>query len=103
MEGSIDGAVEMHGIIPRTFKEIFNCIEESEYSRQYLVRASYLEIYNETIRDLLSKDPKNKLEIKEHKEYGIYVKGLNTFVVKDLDQITNVLKVNYITFLFKYC
>lgn len=29
------------------------------------MRASYLEIYNEDIRDLLSKSPEAKLELKE--------------------------------------
>jgi kinesin family protein 3/17 len=38
------------------------------------VRASFLEIYNEEVRDLLSKDPKNKLELKEDVERGVYVK-----------------------------
>lgn len=31
---------------------------------KFLVRASYLEIYNEEIRDLLGKDTKHKLEVK---------------------------------------
>lgn len=30
-------------------------------SKEYLVRASYLELYNEDIRDLVSKNPNNKL------------------------------------------
>ena len=34
-------------------------------SKEFLVRASYLEIYNEDIRDLLSKSPEAKLELKE--------------------------------------
>ena len=32
---------------------------------KYLVHASYLEIYNEEIRDLLGKDIKRKLDLKE--------------------------------------
>jgi kinesin family protein 3/17 len=31
---------------------------------KYLIRASYLEIYNESIRDLLSKDVKAALDLK---------------------------------------
>lgn len=34
-------------------------------SKEFLVRASYLEIYNEDIRDLLSKNPEAKLDLKE--------------------------------------
>jgi hypothetical protein len=45
------------------------------------------------VRDLLSKDPKNKLEVKEHKDNGVYVKGLNAFVVKGVPELNNVLEV----------
>jgi hypothetical protein len=41
---------------------------------QFLVRASFLEIYNEEIRDLLSKDPLNKLDLRENVDSGVYVK-----------------------------
>lgn len=61
--------------------------------QQFLVRASFLEIYNEEVRDLLSKNPKNKLDLKERKEQGVYVKGLNSFVVKSVAEITSVLEV----------
>jgi kinesin family member 3A len=54
-----------------------------------LVRASYLEIYNEEIRDLLSKNGSAKLEIKE-KENVPYVKDLSTFVVKTPDDMMDV-------------
>lgn len=42
---------------------------------KYLVHASYLEIYNEEIRDLLGKDVKQKLDLKEHPDKGVYVQG----------------------------
>ena len=58
------------------------------------MRASFLEIYNEEVRDLLSKNPKNKLDLKERKEQGVYVKGLNSFVVKSVAEITSVLEVS---------
>ena len=62
--------------------------------QQFLVRASFLEIYNEEVRDLLSKNPKNKLDLKERKDQGVYVKGLNSFVVKSVAEITSVLEVS---------
>jgi kinesin family protein 3/17 len=42
----------------------FQAIDSSE-NMKYLVHASYLEIYNEEIRDLLGKDIKRKLDLKE--------------------------------------
>ena len=42
---------------------------------------SFLELYNEEIRDLLSKNAK-KLEIRE-KESGVYVKDLSKFIIQN--------------------
>ena len=63
------------GIIPRAFEHIFEVIESSE-NMKYLVHAAYLEIYNEEIRDLLGKDVKKKLDLKEHPDKGVYVPGM---------------------------
>ncbi len=81
MEGRPDPP-NMRGIIPNSFQHIFEYIANSG-NQQYLVRASYLEIYNEEIRDLLAKDPKNSLELKENIETGVYVKDLTSLVVKN--------------------
>lgn len=70
----------LKGIMPRSFEAIFSQIE-CDSSKEYLVRASYLEIYNEEIRDLLFKNGDKKLELKD-KDTGVYVKDLSTFVVK---------------------
>jgi kinesin family protein 3/17 len=91
MDGYSDDP-EQQGIIPNSFVHIFSAIENSS-NVQYLVRASFLEIYNEEIRDLLSKSPKEKLDLKEQKDSGVYVKGLNAFVVKSIPEIRNVLEV----------
>lgn len=41
------------GIIPRAMRDVFSYIRKTP-SREFLLRASYLEIYNEQIHDLLS-------------------------------------------------
>ncbi|GAB4823122.1 hypothetical protein N2152v2_010168 [Parachlorella kessleri] len=61
--------------------------------KDYLVRVSHLEVYNEEIRDLLSKDPKAKLDLRESPERGVYVKGLREFVVKSAAEMAAVLQV----------
>ena len=49
----------MKGIIPRTFDQIINIINNnSDTNKKFLLRCSYIEIYNEEIHDLLSKDVK---------------------------------------------
>jgi len=62
------------GVIPRAFEHIFEAIETSE-AKKFLVHASYLEIYNEEIRDLLGQDVKKKLDLKEHPDKGVYIQG----------------------------
>lgn len=65
--------------------------------RQYLVRATYLEIYQEEVRDLLSKNPNQRLEVKETPDKGVYVKGLVQFVVKSIAEINSVLQVGLLS------
>ena len=83
---------ELSGIIPRSFNHIFDSIDGAD-NTDFLVRASYLEIYNEDVRDLLAKNAHNKLELKESVDTGVYVKDLTAFVVKNVAEITNVLNV----------
>jgi hypothetical protein len=90
MEGRPDPP-ELRGIIPNSFQHIFDYVGSAE-SQQFLVRASYLEIYNEEIRDLLSKNPKNKLDLKEDIDSGVYVKDLTSFVVKNATEIDHVMQ-----------
>ena len=90
MEGRPDPP-SLRGIIPNSFQHIFEYVSSSQ-NQQYLVRASYLEIYNEEIRDLLSKDPKNSLELKENIDTGVYVKDLTSFVVKNVAEIDHVMQ-----------
>lgn len=47
---------------------------------RFLVRASYLQIYNEQISDLL-KPERNNLIIREDKKRGVFVEGLSEWVV----------------------
>jgi hypothetical protein len=42
------------GIIPRSFNHIVNIIDSTQ-NNKYLVRCSYIEIYNEEVHDLLGK------------------------------------------------
>ena len=61
------------------------------------MRATYLEIYQEEVRDLLSKNPNQRLDVKETPDKGVYVKGLVQFVVKSVAEINSVLQVQAAT------
>ena len=62
----------------RACNHIFERIQVTDESK-FLVHASYLEIYNEEIRDLLGKDVKQSLILKEHLDKGVYIEGLYYF------------------------
>ena len=85
------GSAENKGIIPNSFSHIFEAISLADSSKMFLVRCSYLEIYNEEIRDLLEFDPNLKLELKESKDKGIFVKGLSQKLVKSVQEIEKMM------------
>lgn len=81
MEGK-DDPPTLRGIIPRTFDHIFQRIENMAKNKQFLVKVSFLELYNEEIRDLLAKNVKNKLDIRENPDTGVYIKDLSKFMIE---------------------
>eukprot|EP00735_Rhodelphis_limneticus_P011034 TRINITY_DN4082_c0_g1::TRINITY_DN4082_c0_g1_i1::g.11857::m.11857 TRINITY_DN4082_c0_g1::TRINITY_DN4082_c0_g1_i1::g.11857 ORF type:complete len:795 (+),score=255.95,sp/P46871/KRP95_STRPU/50.96/0.0,Kinesin/PF00225.18/3.6e-119,Kinesin/PF00225.18/3.8e+03,Kinesin/PF00225.18/3.3e+03,PIF1/PF05970.9/0.082,PIF1/PF05970.9/6.8e+03 TRINITY_DN4082_c0_g1_i1:33-2387(+) len=88
MEGK--NTPEDRGIIPNSFYHVFDAIQ-SLSDRKFMVRVSFLEIYNEHVRDLLAKEPKNSLEIKENPDTGVFVKDLTTFCVNCVEEIELVM------------
>ncbi|XP_062449332.1 kinesin-like protein KIF17 isoform X2 [Rhea pennata] len=93
MQGIVDPSTQK-GIIPRAFEHIFESVQCAENAK-FLVRASYLEIYNEDIRDLLGADTKQKLELKEHPEKGVYVKGLSLHTVHSVVQCERIMETGW--------
>uniref|UniRef100_A0A3B5B5A7 Kinesin family member 17 n=1 Tax=Stegastes partitus TaxID=144197 RepID=A0A3B5B5A7_9TELE len=79
------------GVIPRAFEHIFESIQCAENTK-FLVRASYLEIYNEEIRDLLGSDTKQRLELKEHPERGVYVRDLSMHTVHSVGECERIIE-----------
>ncbi|RZF37953.1 hypothetical protein LSTR_LSTR005453 [Laodelphax striatellus] len=90
MEGNRSEAEEK-GIIPNSFAHIFGHIAKSNEGTRFLVRVSYFEIYNEEIRDLLSKNPTARLDVKERPDVGVYIKDLSTFVVNNADDMDRIM------------
>ncbi|KAM0009624.1 putative plus-end-directed kinesin ATPase transcription factor bZIP family [Helianthus debilis subsp. tardiflorus] len=66
------------GIIPLAVKDAFSIIQETP-SREFLLRVSYLEIYNEVVNDLLNPAGQN-LRIREDSQ-GTFVEGIKEEVV----------------------
>ena len=51
--------LELQGIVPRSIRYIFQAIKNAATSKKYLVRISFLELYNEHLVDLLVNPDKN--------------------------------------------
>jgi hypothetical protein len=84
--------VEDRGIIPRAIEQIFGHIQQHASPRmRFLVRASYLQIYNEQISDLL-KPERNNLSIREDKKRGVFVEGLSEWVVRSPAEIYGLME-----------
>ena len=57
-----------------------------------MVRASYIQIYNETVSDLLRNEKKN-LQIREDPKKGIYVEGVSEWAVVKPQEILELMKL----------
>ncbi|KYN26984.1 Kinesin-like protein KIF16B [Trachymyrmex cornetzi] len=88
------GTKEDPGLIPRLCEGIFSKIEqENEHERIYRVTVSYLEIYNERVRDLLKPSTSTSgLRVREHPRLGPYVQGLTHHVVRTLGSLISYVE-----------
>uniref|UniRef100_A0A452GUH1 Centromere-associated protein E n=1 Tax=Gopherus agassizii TaxID=38772 RepID=A0A452GUH1_9SAUR len=86
------GSDKSTGIIPKAVQDVFKIICEIP-GREFLLRVSYMEIYNETITDLLCDSRKNKpLGIREDVNRNIYVEDLIEEVVVTPEQVMEWLR-----------
>lgn len=90
-----DSSIYHHrGILPRCFEYIFSVISASLKSGnvEFLVKCSYLEIYQEQIHDLLDPNPQNLL-LREDMKKGAYVDGIIEEQVTNLMETYQILKI----------
>ncbi|BFZ63070.1 Kinesin-related motor protein [Saitoella coloradoensis] len=81
-----DGA----GIIPRTLFRLFHAldVEDMEYS----VKISYIELYNEELKDLLATDETAKIRIIEEPKKGVVVQGIEEALINTAAEGMKVLQ-----------
>ena len=93
MEGFIyDYLSPKKGLIPRAIEDIFKYIENNSNSdTTFIIRVTYLQIYNESIDDLL-KPEKKHLSIRESQKKGLYVEGLSEWAVRSPNDIYALLE-----------
>ena len=73
------------GIIPRSIEWIFSNIKNYA-NQQFLVRGSFVEIYNEEVRDLLSKNTKAKLNVRE-KDKVFYLEDVTIYQAENAQKM----------------
>uniref|UniRef100_A0A0N4ZJS2 Kinesin-like protein n=1 Tax=Parastrongyloides trichosuri TaxID=131310 RepID=A0A0N4ZJS2_PARTI len=86
-----DSIPGQRGLVPRSFEHIFDAVATTIDSK-FIVKVSYVEIYNEDIKDLLCEDKQHKLEIKEHAEKGVYVAGLSMHIVHNINDCDKLMQ-----------
>ncbi|KAK3951458.1 putative kinesin [Pseudoneurospora amorphoporcata] len=81
------------GIIPMICQDMFKRINEMQQDKNLrcTVEVSYLEIYNERVRDLLNPANKGNLKVREHPSTGPYVEDLAKLVVGSFQEIEHLM------------
>ena len=81
---------DLRGVIPNAFEHIFGFIQSEGTSKRFLVRCSFVEIYNEEVRDLLNKNDK-ALDVREDPKKGTFVKDLSYVTLSNTKDISKCL------------
>jgi len=92
MQGPNIDDPELRGIIPRMNSTIFDWVMKADPNLEFLVKASYIEIYMEKIRDLLDSS-KSNLKVREEKSKGIWVEGATEVYVSSEQDVLDVIRV----------
>ena len=90
---SMMGYGEEAGVIPKICRDMFERITkiQEDKNRSCTVEVSYLEIYNERVRDLLNPTTKGNLKVREHPATGPYVEDLAKLVVRSFKEIESLM------------
>jgi len=86
------GKENNEGIMHRILNDLFEHIDKNKINKDIKIKVSYLEIYNENIKDLMSPDDKN-LDLREDPMKGITIAGISELKVETTKEIMKLLKV----------
>ncbi|CAN8106118.1 unnamed protein product [Discula destructiva] len=91
---SMMGYGKEHGIIPKICQDMFERMKAAQAADpaiRFTVEVSYLEIYNERVKDLLNPGTKGNLKVREHPSTGPYVEDLAKLVVGSFEEIEHLM------------
>ncbi|XP_045105160.1 kinesin-like protein KIF28P [Portunus trituberculatus] len=85
---SVIGYGSNKGIVPLFCNDLFNGITQNTEEKEFEVRFSMLEIYNEVVHDLLNPTKSKKgLKVRQHPKKGFYAEGLKLALVTNYNEI----------------
>ncbi|KAK6625246.1 hypothetical protein RUM43_005540 [Polyplax serrata] len=91
-EGPVDIYSELHGLVFRSFMYLFKLLQERR-DFHFVLKASFLEIYNEKVIDLLNGSSRKALSVRwSKKSQGFFVENLFTVDCEELDDLMAVLE-----------
>uniref|UniRef100_A0A8D2N5V9 Kinesin family member C3 n=1 Tax=Zonotrichia albicollis TaxID=44394 RepID=A0A8D2N5V9_ZONAL len=95
---TMEGTAANPGINQRALQLLFSEVRGKAADWDYTITVSAAEIYNEALRDLLGKEPQEKLEIKLCPDGSgqLYVPGLTEFRVQSVEDINKVFDFGHI-------
>lgn len=90
MQGALAPDDDMAGIIPRCVRYIFDALQSS--SQEYSVKVSFLQLYNEELKDLLAPESKKLRLMEDPKRGGIYCQNLLEVTTTTAGQVFELLE-----------
>ncbi|XP_076591943.1 kinesin-like protein KIFC3 isoform X7 [Chaetodon auriga] len=94
---TMEGVADDPGINQRALRLLFSEVMEKAPDWDYKITVSMVEIYNETLRNLLGENPTDKLDIKMNPDGSgqLYVPGLTEFIVQSPEDINRVFELGH--------
>ncbi|XP_077888523.1 kinesin-like protein KIFC3 isoform X10 [Ictidomys tridecemlineatus] len=94
---TMEGTPENPGINQRALQLLFSEVQDKASDWEYTITVSAAEIYNEVLRDLLGREPQEKLEIRLCPDGSgqLYVPGLTEFQVQSVEDINKVFEFGH--------
>ncbi|KAM4744841.1 kinesin-like protein KIFC3 isoform 2-T2 [Anableps anableps] len=95
---TMEGVADDPGINQRALRLLFSEVTEKAPDWDYRIIVSMVEIYNETLRDLLRENPTDKLDIKLNPDGSgqLYVPGLTEITVQSPEDIKKVFELGHV-------
>ena len=83
-------STEQHGLALRAISDLFEGLSHSTSSSSFLVSCSYLEVYNDSVNDLLG--GRKNLQLRDSPSHGTVVDGLAAEVVASAEETMGALQ-----------